>query len=84
VISCQKASLLQERELHEKLSAWEKFLLVTHRLVCRHCRNFQRQVLNIRRILRAPANRGREELSAAARERIREGIRGYQERQSDG
>lgn len=43
IISCYKATLLIEKELHVKLSLTNKLSLYIHQSLCAPCRNYEKQ-----------------------------------------
>lgn len=84
-ITCRKATELVSESMHRRLSPYEKLKLRLHLMICSACRRYRRQVLAIRDAMASRpdeadallANAGEDErLSADARARIAESLRG--------
>lgn len=79
MLTCKDASHLVSHSQDRPLSFRERWALRLHLWMCVSCRNFERQVALIRRVLRqpehaAPPDTPDRQLPAEARERIRRAI----------
>lgn len=47
MLNCKQATFLYSKSLETKISVFEKIKLISHLMICKHCRRFSRQIKNI-------------------------------------
>ena len=81
LLECQEVSRLVTHSMDEPLTLRQRLRVRWHLLICRYCRNFQKQVFLLRNILRRKSKTTLEEdkqeihLSKEAKERITKALR---------
>jgi predicted anti-sigma-YlaC factor YlaD len=53
MLSCKQASEVISQSLDRKLTAWERFNLKLHLLICKYCRYFSQQLQTLRVAVKA-------------------------------